>query len=114
MTEQALSTWAIVELMGHRTRPGFASEVEIAGGKMLRIDVPVSDTESITEFYGVPAIYSIRPTTEDIARDHGYRRYGDPRPVQPASYRPAPAISAAVIDDDGDGSASGDEDDLPY
>ena len=31
--------WAILECMGHRERPGYVKEVELAGGKLLRIDI---------------------------------------------------------------------------
>lgn len=108
MTTEAFSSWAIVELMGHRVRPGFCEEVEIAGGKMLRVDIPVSDTDSVTEFYGSSAIYAIRPATEEIVREKAYRRYGDDiRPVRPVDYRPQIASSPAEDEVDGD-------DDLPY
>jgi hypothetical protein len=35
-----MDAWAIVELMGHRTRAGHVSEVELFGAKMMRIEVP--------------------------------------------------------------------------
>ena len=100
MTEIAFEGWAIVELMGQRQRPGYAKEVEIAGGKMLRIDIPTSDGD-VTEFYGTSAIYSIRPAAEEIVRGE-IDRWNDPRPVRPVTYRerePAPQIE--VGDDDG-------------
>ena len=78
-------SWAIVELMGHRIRAGRAQEVELAGGKMLRVDIPTDDGD-VTEFYSTSAIYSLRPCTEEIARKH-CEGYGDPRPVRPVSYR---------------------------
>lgn len=81
--------WAVLELMGHRKRPGYAKEVEMAGGKMIRIDIPVTDDDSVTEYYGCSAIYALRPCTEEIARDHAKRSYGaDPRPVRPVDYQP--------------------------
>lgn len=96
MTTEVFESWSIVELMGHRKRPGYVKEVEIAGGKMLRIDIPVSETEQVTEFYGTSAIYSIRPATEEICRDTAYRSYGaDPRPIRPVDYRPQPQITDA-------------------
>jgi len=85
MTDIAFEGWAIVELMGHRVRPGYAKDVELAGGKMLRIDIPL-ESGDITEFYGCSAIYSIRPASEEIVRDAA-NRHGDPRPVRPVSYR---------------------------
>lgn len=77
--------WAILEVMGHRTRPGFVQEVEIAGGKMLRVDIPQPDGP-ISEFYGASSIYSIRPVEEAIAREAAERSYIG-RPVRPMTYR---------------------------
>lgn len=101
MTETNYEGWAILELMGHRQRPGYVKEVEMAGGKMLRIDIPVTDTDTVTEFYGVPAIYSMRPASEEIVRDAIKRSYGaDPRPVRPVDYRPSEQIEAPDHDAD--------------
>lgn len=98
---ETFESWAIVELMGHRKRPGFAKEVEIAGGKMLRIDIPVTGAESVTEYYGVASIYSIRPATEEVVRDLIANSYGaDPRPVRPVSYRPQVEIASDPDPDD--------------
>lgn len=57
--------FAIVELMGHRKLAGHVSEVTIAGGAFIRLDVP-SDPP-VTQYYGPSAIYCITPTTEDLA-----------------------------------------------
>ncbi len=98
MTEAnaAFEGWAILELMGHRQRPGYVKEVEMAGGKMMRVDIPISEAEHVTEFYGCAAIYSVRPCSEEIARDHIKRSYGaDPRPVRPVDYRETPKIGAS-------------------
>lgn len=85
--------WAILELMGHRVRPGYVKEVEMAGGKMLRIDIPVNGEDHVTEFYGCSAIYALRPSSEDIVKDAVNRSYGaDPRPVRPVDYREPEAI----------------------
>lgn len=99
----AFSGWAILELMGHRQRAGLVEEVEIAGGKMLRIDIHGQDDVVVTEFYGCSAVYSLRPVTEEIARDAAKRL--DVRPVRPVEYRdrealPAPSRGfAADLDD---------------
>jgi hypothetical protein len=86
MTEiTAYEGWAMLELMGHRQRVGFVREVEMYGGKMLRIDIPTEGGD-VTEFYGGSSVYSMRPIAEDVARDAA-RRYGDPRPVRPVEYR---------------------------
>lgn len=93
--------WAIVELMGHRQRPGYVKEVELAGGKMLRIDIPTHDGESVTEFYGTSAIYSIRPAAEDLVRGQ-IQRWNDPRPVRPVSYREREALPSPDDEDEPD------------
>lgn len=81
----AFDGWAIVELMGHRIRAGRVREVEIAGGKMIRVDIP-TDGGDVTEFYATAALYSLRPCTEEIARRE-VSGYNDPRPVRPVDYR---------------------------
>ena len=81
----AFEGWAMLELMGHRQRVGFVREVEMAGTKMLRIDIPTEGGD-VTEFYGGPSVYSLRPVSEQVARDAA-KRYGDPRPVRPVEYR---------------------------
>lgn len=78
--------WVMLELMGHRQRIGQAREEEIAGGLMLRIDIPTEGEEYATEYYGSSSIYSIRPISEEIAKDHWAAR--DPRPARPVQYQP--------------------------
>jgi hypothetical protein len=85
MTEIAFEGWAMVELMGHRQRIGFVKEVEMFGGKLLRIDLPIEGGE-VTEFYGCSSIYALRPISEEVARDTA-KRNGDPHPVRPVDYR---------------------------
>lgn len=99
---EAFAGWAVLELMGHRIRAGEVREVEIAGGKMLRIDIHCGDGVVLTEFYSTAAIYALRPCSEEIARRE-MRGYRDPRPVRPVEYR---VEAAAQIDFD-------DRDDLP-
>ncbi len=87
----AYEGWALLELMGHRRRVGYIREVDIAGGKLLRIDVPVPGAEelltgAITEFYGTAAIYALRPISEEVARTH-VKNSPDPRPVRPVDYQ---------------------------
>lgn len=87
MTDEAeFEGWAILQLMGHRTRPGYLKEVEIAGTKMLRIDIPLTSGE-VTEYYGPGAVYCISPCSEEIAKDAA-AGIGDIRPAQPLEYQP--------------------------
>lgn len=107
MSDQVFESWAILELMGHRRRAGLVKEVEMGGGKLLRIDIPIEQAEGkpeefVTEFYGASAIYALRPSSEEIARRFVKENYGgDPRPVAPVGYR-LPAPAAAEPDQDGD------------
>ena len=89
MTEVQFEGFAVVELMGHRQRAGYVKDVEMFGGKLLRVDIPVDENTPVTEFYGCSAIYALRPCTEEIVTDHVKRSYGsDPRPVRPVDYAP--------------------------
>lgn len=83
---EAFDGWAIVELMGHRIRAGQVREVELAGGKMLRVDIHCEDGVVLTEYYSTSAIYALRPCSEEIARAE-MTGYSDPRPVRPVEYR---------------------------
>lgn len=105
----AFEGWAVLEILGHRTRPGFVREVEVAGAKMLRVDVPTVDGD-ITEFYSMASIYSIRPCAEDVARDAASERYGNLRkPVRPAEYRQAETRSSIPAPDQHEFDELGDE-----
>jgi hypothetical protein len=64
---QPSDTWATVELMGHARTAGRISRPSDWGG-LLRVDVPEADGSYRTEFYGIPAIYSVKLVSEDIAR----------------------------------------------
>ncbi len=39
-TANKFDTWALVEIMGHQRAAGRVTEATIAGGVMLRIDIP--------------------------------------------------------------------------
>ncbi len=69
MDDAAFEGWAILELFGHRKLAGYVREQEVAGSGFIRIDVPGRDGASVaTQFYQPRAVYSLTPTTEDIAR----------------------------------------------
>ena len=104
MTEQAYEGYALLELMGHRRRVGFVREVEMYGGKLLRIDIPIlkpdatqplpdkvddgtDPKEWMTEFYGTSSVYSLKPIAAEVAFEHA-RGAADPRPVRPMGFRP--------------------------
>jgi len=103
MSENAekFDSWAIVELMGHRKLGGRVTEQVIAGAPLLRIDVPeVPEQPGFTQFYGPSSIYSLTPTSEEIARK--FAAYRREQPVTPYELRALPAAAAAAHDDDND------------
>lgn len=67
--EPSFNQWALVELFGHTRIAGRVTEQSIAGGALLRVDVPeTSSTPAFTRFFGISAIYSINPVTEEVAK----------------------------------------------
>jgi hypothetical protein len=96
------NTWGIIELMGHRVRAGRISEVEIAGAKMLRVDVLTAKAAAtdpddfVTEYYGPTAIYSICPYTEEIVREKCTPKR---LPARPLRFDDPPALAAPDADD---------------
>jgi hypothetical protein len=77
--------WALVEIFGHRSHMGRIREVERAGAKLLRIEVPTDDHGVFEVFdYGGGAIFSVRPMTEEAVRKACARHrelYGRPEPT---------------------------------
>jgi hypothetical protein len=87
--QQKFEQWCIVELFGHTKLAGLVSEQNIGGAVLVRVDVPevqreastgkmvngryeeqkfVETIAAFTRFYGAGAIYSITPTSEEVAR----------------------------------------------
>ena len=82
MGETRFEGWAILELMGHRRLAGYVSGCEVAGTKLLRIDVPdASGKDVLTQMYGPQAIYCLTPTTEEVVRR--LATLNRPEPVHP-------------------------------
>ena len=63
----ALPCWAMVELMGHRVRYAWVSEVKLFGATMCQLDIP-TEPQSV-ELYSGAAIFGITPTSELICRE---------------------------------------------
>jgi hypothetical protein len=70
MSQEKFQEWVVMELMGHRRLAGLLSEVEIGGASFLKLDVPDADGGfCASQFYNPAAVYSMTPTTEEIARE---------------------------------------------
>jgi hypothetical protein len=77
-TKTSFESYAFLELMGHRKLAGLVQEVEIAGGKFLRIDVPDREGKLTTQFYSPSSIYCITPTTEAMVKAYAERNSAAP------------------------------------
>lgn len=71
MAEAAFREWAIVELMGYRRLAGLVGEVEIAGAKFLRIDVPAEEPAAppkLVQYVPPARLYALTLCPEAVAR----------------------------------------------
>lgn len=103
-------SWAVLELLGHRKLAGYVTEQEVAGAKMLRLDVPHPDGPryventtledfAATQFYSPAALYCLTPVAESVAR--GFAQRAQPAPVSQWELpQPAAAASPATDDDE--------------
>lgn len=103
--------WAIVEIMGRRTRAGLISDTQIGGATLLRIEHPTradhTGEEPLAEYYAPQAIFAIRPCSrEDAERVAGWAWTA---PVDPPALSPA---FADVVDDYDDLDDHDDEEEL--
>lgn len=69
-TTSKFDTWALVEIMGHQKAAGRVTEAPVAGGVMLRIDIPkdADSQEFITQYVNTTSIFRLTPTTEEVVR----------------------------------------------
>ncbi len=96
--QEGFAGWAIVELFGHKRLAGHVSSQVVAGGSLVRVDVPETQadrtptTPAYSKLVGLAAIYAITPVTEEVARRAAreIERWNDPLPLQ------LPALAAAV------------------
>jgi len=69
MSDEQFETWAVVEVMGHKTYAGMVREEAIGSATFLRIDVPqTSERPAFTKYIGTGSVYAITPTDEATAK----------------------------------------------
>lgn len=91
--------FAVVEIMGRRTRAGMISDATIGGATMLRIEHPTradhTGEEPLTEYYAPTAIFAIRPCSPEEATTVAGWAWAAPldRPALAAPF-------AELVDDD--------------
>lgn len=79
--QEKFESWGVLELFGHLRLAGKISEQTIGGVHFLRIDVPaIEGLPGYTRYFTGPAIYSLTPTTEEMA--HRVAHQVRARPVQ--------------------------------
>ena len=104
--QETFECWAVVELFGHQKIAGKVTEQSIAGSAMLRVDVPdVGGQPAYTRFFGNGAIYSINPTSEEIARGMVPRCWSEP-----VSHYELPKLAEATQRISPSGCPNGDDD----
>lgn len=113
---KSFDEWAIVEIMGHQKYAGRVTEQTIAGGALLRIDIPTTAKQPAhTKLFGIGSVYALTPTTEAIATAMAATLGNAPITVYdlPASWQEklrAPAVKS-LPGPDGDSYDEFDEDD---
>ncbi len=66
--ENGFKSWAILELLGHRQKIGFVSEVEIAGTRYLKLESYDQKGNAVElQYYSNASIYCITPIPKEKA-----------------------------------------------
>lgn len=95
--------WCVVELFGHQQIAGRVSEQTVAGQGFIRVDVPETNGRpGFTRMFGPGAIYSIIPTSEEIATRYAAKL--DSRPISPYMLTTTEKANSEIYPSDGDGS----------
>ena len=96
---EKFESWGLLELFGHQRLAGKLTDQTIGGCAFIRIDVPpVGDVQGYTRFFTSGAIYSMTPTSEQIARGLATRLQA--MPVQPFELRLHDQRTIPYDDDD--------------
>lgn len=65
--EESYHGWSVLELLGHRRVAGYVTEQTIAGAALLRVDIPLPDGATLTQFYAPASLYAMTPVSEEAA-----------------------------------------------
>ena len=115
MSEHGEIGWAILDKYGHTRLGGYITEEQRFGGTVGRIDIPMADGSTMTQFFGANSFFGLTPVSEEVARAVAARsqpepvhRYELPRALMPAPeetqrdmYREDPDDNDPVKDDEG-------------
>jgi hypothetical protein len=106
--QPAFATWAVVEVMGHRSYGGFVTEQQVAGAAFVRVDVPEVTTQrgvamqAYTKLFGAASIYCISPCTEELARLHEARKLSGYDELRLPALPPPETVGEIIREDEGD------------
>ena len=74
MELEKLELFAIVDLFGHQRLAGKVTEQTVGSSTFVRIDVPETKSQpAFTRLVNPTAVYSINPTTEEVANEMAER-----------------------------------------
>lgn len=110
MSEHVEIGWAVLEKYGHIRLGGYVTEEQRFGGTVGRIDIPMADGSTMTQFFGANSIYGLTPVSEEVARAVAAR--SQPEPVHRYELPPAliPATEMPQGDTYGDDPRDNEED----
>lgn len=98
--------YAIVEIMGRRTRAGVISDAQLGGATLLRIEHPTAadhtGAEPLTEYYAPQSIFGIRPCSQEEAIAVCRWAWPEPTPATRELAAPLGDLVDAEIEDDYD------------
>lgn len=67
-TETKFEQWCVIGLFGHQKLAGRVSELNLAGGNFLQVDVPeTTHSPAFTRIINPSAVYDINPVTKEVA-----------------------------------------------
>jgi hypothetical protein len=100
--------WCILDIMGHQRFAGLVTEETVAGAAFLRIDIPATGNQvAFTKLFSPSSVYSITPTTEELAtamaasiNNAPIAVYDLPAEMQAKLRSPMPARLRGMDDDD--------------
>ena len=102
MSDNGEIGWAVLEKYGHIRLGGYITEEQRFGGTVGRIDIPMADGSTMTQFFGAKAVYGLTPVSEEVAR--AVAALAQPEPVHRYELPPAliPATEIPQGDEDED------------
>jgi hypothetical protein len=98
--EEAIDTWAFLEVLGHQQLAGRLSTRKFGNDSMFQVDVPSGDKEmACSRLFSPAAIFSITPTTEEWCRNWQKSAEKNCYPILPYIPAPRPLRHGYMLDE---------------